>query len=173
MYPLSITVISNLSMPTQASGSLVHRNGKVIGSLLIGQKFEKAGYFWPRPSAVNYNPLPSGASNLGPTSRELKKQVGERKEKIMKAFLLSDAKIIPADLLLASGSGLDPHISLSSAYFQMEQIAHHRKMQVSDLKKIIDSHIERRQFKILGCALCVNVLKLNLALDEIDYKVSE
>ncbi len=157
IYPLLITLLSQTFFKPEASGSLVLKNGEIVGSKLIAQKFESPRYFWPRPSAIDYNPLPSGGSNLGPLSLDLKTKLEERKAK-----LGSD---IPSDLLYASASGLDPHISIAAAMFQIPRVASARGMDPEQLKSIVEKSIEKRQLEILGEPR-VNVLALNLFLDE-------
>lgn len=156
VYPSLITFIAHTTMKHKATGSLVKG-----GSLLIGQKFEGEKYFWSRPSAVDYNPLPSGGSNLGPTSKTLKNNVEKRRLLIAKA---SDNGEPPSELLFASGSGLDPHISPAAAYFQLHRIARARKIDEEKIREIVHLLIEKRRFGFIGVP-CVNVLKLNLALD--------
>lgn len=158
LYPLFITAIAKGILPTQAIGQLVEVKGKKVGSLLISQKFSSDRYFWPRPSAVDFNPLPSGGSNLGWTSVALKKAVEERRAALKNA---------PNELLFASGSGLDPHISVDTAYYQMERIAKARGIARAIVKKLIQQKIEGRQWGFLGPRY-VNVLMLNLALDEME-----
>ena len=163
-YPLLITGIVRLAFPFQSNGSLVQRNGKVIGSALIGQRFESDKYFSPRPSATNYDAMPSGGSNLGPTSKALADSVAIRKARFIKK---NRASVVPPDMLYASGSGLDPHISPASAYAQAARIAAARgfdSLQSSKLKQLIGLHIEPPQFHLFGEPR-VNVLLLNLALD--------
>ncbi len=123
LYPLLITGIAQLTMKQKADGDFISLKGKKVGAVLIAQKFESERYFWPRPSANDYNPLPSGGSNLGFISTELKKRVErkKRKKKILNAN--GNQGTAPAELLFASGSGLDPHITPSTAYFQSERIA--------------------------------------------------
>ena len=118
-YPLCVTLISYVAMRHKAQGSLLTFEGRVIGSSLIAQKFESSQYFWPRPSAIDYQPLPSGGSNLGPTSRELKKEVEMRRSRYT-------SKQVPSELLFASASGIDPHISPEAAYFQSSRVANAR-----------------------------------------------
>lgn len=166
LYPLSITVIANMAMPKKAKGSMVTHNNKIVGSLLIGQKFESEKYFWSRPSAIDYNPLPSGGTNLGPTSEDLKKIVDKRRS-ILATHNKTDE--IPSELLFASGSGLDPHISPKTAYFQIARVAKARTREGKELKNLIDSLTQKRRFGFLG-AKYVNVLKLNLALDRLDQE---
>jgi K+-transporting ATPase ATPase C chain len=158
-YPLFICVVAHFAFPSRSQGSLVG----VHGSSLIAQKFEAARYFWPRPSAVDYNALSSGGSNLGPISPSLKKQVEERRIKLLKAHPY--ASDVPAELLFASGSGLDPHISPQTCYYQLERIAAERAIDKMTLKALVDSYIET---PLLGRPV-VNVLLLNLALDEIEH----
>lgn len=175
VYPLVITGITQAIFPHRANGSLLVTDGKVIGSALIGQKFESERYFWPRPSAIDYNPLPSGGSNLGPTSAELQRQIESRRSMLLKAHALSERTIIPLDLLFASGSGLDPHISPEAARFQVNHVARARGFDAdgeNELYKLIDRHIEPRVLQIFGEPR-INVLKLNLALDSLGAKLGE
>jgi K+-transporting ATPase ATPase C chain len=165
LYPLLITVIAQGVMSEKANGSLIVKDNKVIGSRFIAQKFESGKYFWPRPSAVDYNAASSGASNLGPTSKELQKQVVERSKK----FDERDIKKIPSELLYASASGLDPDISPETAYYQVARIVKERaNAAITDesLKRLIDQHTKRRVIGFIGQPV-VNVLELNVALDEI------
>jgi K+-transporting ATPase ATPase C chain len=156
IYPLLITGIAQLTMPRLANGSLIQKGDQTLGSALIAQNTKEDRYFWPRPSAVDYDP-PSGGSNLGPTSQKLKEAIQERKQKI--------GDQAPPELLCASGSGLDPHINLETAYFQIPRVAKARSMNEADLKNLIDHLSEGKQLGFLG-ARYVNVLSLNLALDE-------
>lgn len=164
IYPLLITALAQLTMKQKADGDFFASKEKMIGAKLIAQKFENDKYFWSRPSSIDYNPLPSGGSNLGPTSAALKKVVEERQEKILKAHQVDKDKI-PSELLFASGSGLDPHISLSTAYFQVDRIAKSRGMENKTIKNLIDSMIIKPSLGFLGEAH-VNVLMLNKALDD-------
>lgn len=158
VYPLVITGIAQLTMPSLANGSLIQRGDRIIGSALIAQQTTDDRYFWPRPSAIDYDPLkPSGGSNLGPTSLKLKETVEERKQKV--------GGQAPAELLYASGSGIDPHVSMETAYFQMPRVAKARSMNEPELKNWIDSLTEGRQFGFLGPRY-VNILLLNQTLDE-------
>lgn len=167
VYPLLITGLAQLILKPQAEGNFILKKNKVIGSSLIGQKFESNHYFWGRPSAVDYNPLPSGGSNFGPTSMALKTAVEERKQKIEK---WSKKMSIPSELLFASGSGLDPHITPKTALFQVDRIVQARAVHSQNAKEVITNLIskftEPRTFGFLGEPR-VNVLKLNLALDEL------
>lgn len=161
VYPLLITGVAEFTMKEKAQGGLLVRKGEVVGASLIAQKFVKDHYFWPRPSFIDYQPLPSGGSNLGPTSAVLKKAVDERRLNIMKAHGIDDPSKIPIELLFASGSGLDPHISLECAYFQMERVGKARNLDKNQLLKLIDEAIVNRGFGVY-----VNVLHLNLSLDK-------
>lgn len=163
IYPLLITGFAQLSMKRQADGDFVIHKDKIIGAFLIGQKFEDPKYFWGRPSSIDYNPLPSGGSNLGPISIALKKAIDARKEKILQSKIPS--KNIPSELLFASGSGLDPHISLNTAYFQIDRIAQFRNMDNKKIKTLIDELAVMPSLGFLGNPY-VNVLTLNQALDE-------
>lgn len=165
IYPLLITAIAQFTMPEMANGSLIFKNGKPIGSKLIAQKFEGTEYFWPRPSTIDYNPLPSSGSNLAPTSKTLKNLIESRK-----AYLLSSSSAkapTPGDLLFSSGSGIDPHISMESAYYQIPRVAKGRKMEnrQNEIKDLVDQVITYRRFGFLGEPY-INVLELNLALDQ-------
>ncbi|HEV2965509.1 MAG TPA: potassium-transporting ATPase subunit KdpC, partial [Chthoniobacterales bacterium] len=141
-YPLAMTGIAQLLFPKQANGSKIVENGKVIGSDLLAQKFESPRYFWPRPSAADYATVASGASNKGPTSAELKKSIDERQAKFG-----NDA---PVDLLTASGSGLDPHISPEAARSQIQRVAEARKMSIQQTSALVDQATEQPQFGFLG-----------------------
>lgn len=168
-YPLLITAVAYLTMPVLSQGSLMVDHGKIIGSELIAQKFSSLTYFWPRPSAVDYNPLPSGGSNLGPTSTLLKKVVEERQEIVAKAHEVKDIQLIPSELVYASGSGLDPHITLSTALFQLDRVATARKLDTKSkqaVHRLVLSMATSHDLHILGRS-CINVLKLNRALDEL------
>src|SRR3990167_3774219 len=127
---------------------------------LIAQKFEKEIYFWPRPSAIDYNPLPSGGSNLGPTSRLLNETVEARNRELAKTHGVP-IENVPSELVYASGSGLDPHISLAGAYFQMERVAKARGMDQMIIEKLVNSLMEKHPPRI-------NVLLLNMALDQLN-----
>ena len=165
IYPLLVTA---LSFGERAKGSFVYKDSKAVGSTLIAQKFSGNTYFWPRPSATKFNPLPSGGSNLSPTSALLKKQVEERTEALLKAHPDAKREDIPADLLFASGSGLDPHISKEAALFQMKRVIKARNWNFPEADKLVLQLIEKAEegplFGFLGKSY-VNVLKLNLKLD--------
>jgi K+-transporting ATPase ATPase C chain len=168
IYPLFITLIGQIIFPTESNGSMIVKNGKVIGSELIGQNFADSIYFQSRPSAINYNPMPSGASNLGLSSTLLKEQFNARISEFRKNNLLDDSISVPSDILFASGSGVDPHISIEAAKLQITRIVKSRNLH-SDKSKLlynlVDSLTEYPQFGVLGNQV-VNVLSLNLKLDE-------
>ena len=164
VYPLFVTGIVQVAMPDKASGSLLYVNGTVVGSELIGQNFTSPGYFHGRPSAVGYSANGSGASNFGPTSAKLMELVKQRIEQARGENGLSTDASVPGDLVLASGSGLDPHISVEGAMLQVPRVAKARGLPESEVKVLVYQHIETAQFGILGQER-VNVLKLNLALD--------
>lgn len=169
IYPLLITLFAQLVMPKQANGSMIYVHGKAVGSKLIGQKFESNRYFWGRPSANDYNPLYSGGSNLGPISLKLKELVSQRKTYLLKQNGKENSDFVPSELLFASGSGLDPHITVKAALFQKNRIVKARGGDEAFDRKISDIIIkkaEKRKFSFLGMP-CVNVLELNLALDEL------
>jgi K+-transporting ATPase ATPase C chain len=164
MYPLLMYGVGAVFFPAQAQGSLLAKDGKVIGSSLIGQDFTTEVYFHSRPSAINYDSTSSGASNMGWTSADLKKAYEQRKADWQKAF--GDAEP-PADMLFASGSGLDPHISPQAAEAQVARVIAARHLAVSDREKLlalVRTFEEAPQMGFLGEPR-VNVLALNLALD--------
>lgn len=166
VYPLAVTGLAQLLFPDQANGSLIVREGKVIGSRLIGQHFDKPEYFWSRPSATApfpYNAAASGGSNLGPTNPVLIEAVNARVAALRAADPGSDLPI-PVDLVTASGSGLDPHISPAAAQYQAKRVARARSLDESTVQTLVAQHTEGRQFGLLG-ERRVNVLQLNLALD--------
>jgi len=171
-YPLLITGIAQLAFPEKANGSLIFQDNKVVGSELIGQKFDSNIYFSSRPSATDYNPLPSGGSNLGPTSSKLKQMVLDRKVQFLEFNQLSASENIPAEMLYASASGLDPHISPKAALLQVGRIAKARQFseeQKQQLVTVITDQTESPQFSFLG-ETRINVLVLNLALDKLDNR---
>ncbi|MDD2303810.1 MAG: potassium-transporting ATPase subunit KdpC [Prolixibacteraceae bacterium] len=170
IYPLVITGVAQLVFPEKANGSLIAVDNKVVGSKLIGQKFNSDIYFSSRPSATDYNPLPSGGSNLGLTSEKLKQQVDERKLQFVKVNQLDENEPIPSEMLFASASGLDPHISPDAAIIQVGRIENARNFnstQKQQLFQAINRLTEEPQFLFLGEAR-INVLQLNLELDKID-----
>ena len=168
-YPFVITGLSALLFKEKAHGSLIKREGKVIGSRLIGQPFHGAGYFRARPSAAGsgYDATASGGTNLGPTSKKLFEEQVRGRSKQLQAEN-QNAKI-PVDLITSSGSGLDPHISPAAAEFQIPRVARERRMSADEVRRFVHHHTKGRQFGILGEPR-VNVLELNLALDEASKK---
>ena len=156
LYPLSLVAVGRI-FPDQAGGSLLVRNGKPVGSKLLAQKNESPRYFRPRPSAADFATVPSGASNLGPTSADLAKAIAGRR-----AIWGQDA---PADLLTASGSGLDPHLSPGAAAFQAHRVAEARKIPDADVLALVKKFTDGPQFGFLGEPR-VRILELNLALDD-------
>ena len=166
VYPLIVTGLAQIMFPQQANGSLMVREGKVIGSELIGQYFDEPKYFWGRPSATSpfpYNAAASSGSNLGPTNPVLIEAVKTRVAALRAADPGNEAPV-PVDLVTASGSGLDPHISPAAAQYQVKRVARARGLDVNAVKELVARHIEGRQFGFLGEPR-LNVLKLNLALD--------
>ena len=164
-YPLAMTGLGNLLFPDQASGSLVRRDGAVVGSGLIGQPFASDRYFWGRPSATAPQPgnaAASAGSNLGPSNPELAEQVSQRVERLKAAH--GDVPV-PMDLATASASGLDPHISPQAARYQVERVAKARGQGPRDVAALVERHVERGLLGVWGEPR-VNVLALNLALDE-------
>lgn len=165
-YPLIVTGIAQLLMHDRANGGLIVVKEKLIGAENIGQKFTSDKYFWGRPSAVEYNPLPSGGSNLGPTSTALKNTVETRKAALIKAVGTDANTHVPSELLFASGSGLDPHISPKSAIYQMDRVLKARHLDTPREKLQVMELIESMTEKPWFGNPVVNVLKLNLALDD-------
>jgi len=169
VYPLFVTGVAQFAFPSKANGSLIIKDNKTIGSELIGQQFDSTIYFSSRPSAVSYNPLPSGGSNYGLTNVKLKNLVAERKHQFIAFNQLDSLTVIPSEMLFASASGLDPHISYQAALLQVERIAKVRNFDNGQKQKLLQSLKERTetpQFLCLG-EQRINVLLLNLKLDEI------
>jgi K+-transporting ATPase ATPase C chain len=174
IYPLAVTGIALVIFPHQANGSLIIKDGKAVGSELIGQQFDAPKYFWGRLSATGtfaYNAFnaenltASSGSNYGPLNKALLDAVQARID-ALKAADPANTAPIPVDLVTASGSGLDPHISLAAALYQVSRVARERGLSDEQVRQLVDQHTEGRQFGFLGEPR-VNVLELNLALDEV------
>lgn len=165
VYTFVIMGIAQIAVPDKANGSLISVDGVVVGSELIGQSFTSPGYFHGRPSAIDYAGNNSGGSNYGPTSAKLMEEVSQRIEQVRKENHLSSDVPVPADLVLSSGSGLDPDISVDSAMLQVPRVATERGLPETQVKGLVEQHFESLQLGVLGQER-VNVLKLNLALDE-------
>ncbi len=168
LYPLAVTTVARVIFPDQAAGSLIVRNGRTVGSTPIGQFFDDPKYFWGRPSATApfpYNAAASSGSNLGPTSTALRDAVSRR----MAALRAADPEAtgpVPVDLVTASASGLDPHISPAAAEYQVRRVARARGLSEDSVRRLARQFTQGRQFGILGEPR-VNVLQLNMALDEL------
>jgi K+-transporting ATPase ATPase C chain len=168
LFPLVITGMARVLFPGKADGQLLTRNGKIVGSRLIGQSFSSPGYFHSRPSSAGtgYDAGNSGGSNLGPTNQSLIARVQGDADRLQAE---NPGVAIPMDLLMSSGSGLDPHISPEAAEFQVPRIARERGLSEDVVREAVRQHSEARQFGFLGEPR-VNVLELNLTLDEIAPK---
>ncbi len=176
-YPLAMTAIAGVIFPKQAQGSLIEKDGKVIGSALIGQEFKTDRYFHGRPSATSgpdpadpsksvpapYNAASSGGSNLGPTSKALNERISEE---VAKLKAENPAAAVPVDLVTTSGSGLDPDISPDAALFQVPRVAKARSLPEAKVRQLVTEHSQGRMAGLLG-EVRVNVLALNLALDAV------
>lgn len=167
VYPLLVNISAQLLFKNSANGSLVERDGVIVGSKLIGQQFTSRKYFWSRPSATKnfpYNPIGSSGSNLGPSNPALLQLVQERIA-LLKAENPLNKNNVPIDLVTTSASGLDPHISLIAAYYQVERIANERKIKPQEIMDLLDKRAVDKNS--IFSVPCVNVLDLNLALDQL------
>jgi K+-transporting ATPase ATPase C chain len=162
-YPLVVTALAQVLFPHQANGQLIDRDGKIIGSRIIGQAFSSPGYFRSRPSAAGtgYDAANSSGTNLGPTNRKLIEAVKAAADAAKKE---NPGIPVPIDLVTSSASGLDPHISPAAADFQVPRVARERRMSEADVRRLVSAHSDGRQLGFLGEPV-VNVLELNLALD--------
>jgi K+-transporting ATPase ATPase C chain len=169
IYPVLITVVSEGIFPYQAQGSLITRDGHVVGSELIGQNFNAPGYFHPRPSAAGngYDPTSSGGSNLGPTNKTLVDTVRQRLKETLEQNPGTSAGDVPISQITASGSGLDPEITIAGAQLQAARVAKARGMSNPAVLDLINAHIRHRWAGVVG-EPGVNVLELNLALDRLN-----
>jgi K+-transporting ATPase ATPase C chain len=168
LYPGLVTVVGQLVFPAQANGSLIERDGRRLGSRLLGQPFTSPEYFWSRPSATApqpYNGAASSGSNQGPLNPNLKAAVRERIAGL-RAADPNNMQPIPVDLVTASGSGLDPHISPAAAEYQVGRVARARQLDEAQVRQLVQNATEGRTFGVLGESR-VNVLELNLALDAV------
>jgi len=168
VYPFVVTGLAQALFPHRANGSLLERDGKLVGSVLIGQPFDEAGYFWSRPSATSplpYNAGSSGGSNLGPTNPALKDAVRARVA-TLRAADPENQSPVPVDLVTSSASGLDPHISPAAAEYQVHRVAKARGIGEDRLRQLVAEHTQGRTLGLLGEPR-VNVVELNLALDRL------
>lgn len=169
VYPLVVTGISAVLFPRQSAGSLVTDGERIVGSALIGQRFETPGYFHSRPSTADYDALASGGSNLGPTSAVLRDSVSARVIAARELEGLADSETVPVDMVTASASGLDPHITPASARLQAPRVADARGMTVDSVLALVEKHTEGPTLGIIGESR-VNVLLLNLELDNVSER---
>ena len=166
IYPYAITGLAQVLFKEKARGSLIVREGKVLGSRLIGQPFVGPGYFHSRPSAAGsgYDGTASGGTNFGPTSKKLIEEIVKPAAEWRRAE--NPNSLVPVDLITASSSGLDPHITPAAAEFQVPRVSHERKISEAEVRQLVRMHTEGRQFGVLGEAR-VNVLEVNLGLDQV------
>jgi len=163
-YPAAILGFAAVAAPDARQGSLLsNEQGTIIGSRLLAQNFTRPEYFWPRPSAVNYNASATGGSNLSPTNSELTKKAHE----IIERFELQQDQRLPADLVSASGSGMDPHVTLAAALFQVPRVAAARNLPQDRVMELVNQHTDAPTLAAFGGGEIVNVLDLNLALDDL------
>jgi len=168
LYPFAVTGLAQLIFPEKANGSLIKKDGKIVGSELIGQPFSDPKYFWSRLSSTGPHPYNAGASsgsNYGPLNPALL-DVAKKRVQDLRSADSSNTQVIPVDLVTASGSGLDPHISVGAALYQIDRVARSRGMNPAEVRSLVDENTEGRQLGFLGEPR-VNVLRLNLALDNL------
>jgi len=169
IYPVAMTLFSLVVFPHQANGSMIEKDGTIIGSELIGQGFTSDKYFNSRPSGIGYNPQPSSGTNWGPTDKRMADSAKARKERFITQNNLPAGTEVPKEMLFVSSSGVDPHISPEATMLQVERIAKVRGLKSETVKKLVRNFTEGAQLGLFGNPR-VNVLKLNLALDEIKEK---
>lgn len=169
LYPLAMVGIGK-AMPHQANGLPIEKDGKLIGFENVGQPFSSSQYFWSRPSAVGYDASSTGGSNLGPTNPDFLALVQSRIDTLIKYHPELTKADIPVELVTASGSGLDPHITKQGALIQVNRVAENRGVDVETLNQLVEKHTEKPLMGLFGPSDRVNVLKLNLALDELTDK---
>jgi len=167
VYPAVTLGFAVLVAPAEREGSLIRNDeGTIVGSRLLAQNFTGPNYFWPRPSACDYDASATGGSNLSPTNPE----ITERARRIIKHLQPGEEQLVPADLVLASGAGMDPHITLSAANFQVPRVATARNVSAQRLKELILEHTDSPTLVLSGAEPIINVLELNLALDNLQQK---
>jgi potassium-transporting ATPase KdpC subunit len=174
IYPVLMTGVAQLLFPSKSNGSLIVRDGKIIGSKLIGQKFDSSIYFWSRPSATDYNAVPSGATNYGPTSDTLKKLSRARGLLFAQMNSVTDVNAVPEEMIFASGSGLDPEISPEAALLQVDRIVKARHFDNNQKQKLLETikkMSEKPQYLLFG-EKRINVLLLNLMLDKLEVNIN-
>jgi len=177
IYPVIMTIFAQAVFPAQANGSLVEKDGKLVGSALLAQQFQGSNYFWPRPSACSYGTggtgiTASSGSNLGPTSGALHTNVVNNISAFISGNNLPSNTVVPADMVFASASGLDPHISPEAARLQVSRVAASRGLNEDKVKSLVEQFVEPPQWGFLGQAR-VNVLLLNVALDDLQASVKK
>lgn len=170
-YPFAITGISQLIFPQKANGSIIDLDIRVVGSSLIGQNFSHPKYFHGRPSALEkpYDASNSGGTNFGPSNAKFLEKVGQRIDVVRKENILDPGTPVPADLVLASASGLDPHISIEAAILQVPRVAKARGLKDTEVRSLIAEHVEGPLFRFFG-GKRINVLRLNMSLDELSRR---
>lgn len=166
LYPLAMVGIASVAAPYASDGKPIYKDDQLVGFENVGQNFNSPRYFWSRPSAVGYDASSTGGSNLGPTNPEFLKLVESRIDTLIKYHPNLKESEIPVDLVTASGSGLDPHISKEAALIQLERVAQNRGLSVEALQELVKEQVESPLWGFAGPGGYVNVLKLNLALDQ-------